>query len=87
MKINPLGPMNNPYNKQTAPQRADKTDSPNNGRDKVEISSTAKQMQQGEIDTARQEKIDALKQKVESGTYQVDPKEAAKKFIDFWSGK
>ncbi|MFB4165210.1 flagellar biosynthesis anti-sigma factor FlgM [Alteribacillus sp. JSM 102045] len=88
LNINPLGPLNNPYNKQTAPQRADKTEGTKQERDKVEISSTAKQMQQGEeMDATRQEKIDALKKKIESGTYQVDPKATAKKFIDFWSGK
>lgn len=88
MKINPLGPLNNPYQKQAGSERLEKLNPSKQNRDKVEISNEAKKMQQGNnIDAARQEKIDALKKKVESGTYHVDPEKTAKKFHDFWSGK
>ncbi|SDH19438.1 anti-sigma-28 factor, FlgM family [Alteribacillus persepolensis] len=86
LKINPLGSFNNPYQKQSASQRANAAGTNKTERDKVEISQTAKQMQSGETNI-RQEKIDALKQKVEAGTHQVDAEKAAKKFMDFWTGK
>ncbi|MFB5661006.1 flagellar biosynthesis anti-sigma factor FlgM [Alteribacillus sp. HJP-4] len=88
MKINPLGPLNNPYQKQADKQSVEKSGSAQQGRDKVEISEQAKQMQQGtSIDSARQEKIDALKEQVEAGTYEMNPQKTAQKFYDFWTGK
>ncbi|MFZ4451066.1 flagellar biosynthesis anti-sigma factor FlgM [Salibacterium aidingense] len=88
MKINPLGPLNNPYQKQTEAQRPAKQENQQQEKDKVEISDQAKHMQQGnDIEASRQEKIDQLKHQVQSGEYEFDPQEAARKFAEFWSGK
>ncbi len=57
-----------------------------NKRDEVNISSEAKQMQaskSGSVD--REDKIQEIKEKIENGTYNVDPKEVARKFYEFWS--
>ncbi|WP_185819870.1 flagellar biosynthesis anti-sigma factor FlgM [Salibacterium salarium] len=88
MNINSLGPVNNPYQKQADSQRSAQAEPPQQDQDKVEISNQAKQMHQGsEIEQSRQEKIDALKNKVESGEYKMDLQETAQKFTDFWRGK
>ncbi|WP_096202423.1 flagellar biosynthesis anti-sigma factor FlgM [Bacillus sp. FJAT-45350] len=85
MKINPLGPMNNnPYRKQIERQEA--ISEVKQKRDKVEISKTAQEMQQvTKAEVARQEKVEALKEKVQSGEYKVDPHAVAKKFYEFWN--
>lgn len=88
VNINPLGPVNNPYQKQAESQRHAKSETPQQEQDKLEISNQAKQMQQdNDIEQSRQEKIDALKAKVESGEYKMDSQETAQKFTDFWMGK
>ncbi|MGY4688912.1 flagellar biosynthesis anti-sigma factor FlgM [Salibacterium sp. K-3] len=88
MNINPLGSVNNPYQKQADVQRQAKTETPQHEKDKVEISNEAKQMQQsGDIESARSERIEELKNEVRSGNYQFDAQESARKFLDFWSGK
>ncbi|MBU8905985.1 flagellar biosynthesis anti-sigma factor FlgM [Desertibacillus haloalkaliphilus] len=85
MKINPYHSVqNNPYRKQVSHQQM-KTDAVKQ-RDKVEISPAAKQMQQvSKIETERQEKVEALKEKIASGDYKVDPEAIARKVYDFWS--
>lgn len=86
MKINQFGNVGmNPYKKQmnkiTATEKATKTD-------KVEISSAAKQLQEtSPILVARQEKVEALKQQVQSGTYKVDSESVAKSVYDFYFKK
>ena len=56
--------------------------------DKVEISSTAKAMQQmSEVEQLRQKKVEELKVQVENGTYKPNPKDIAKSIIDFYSKK
>ncbi|WP_240374383.1 flagellar biosynthesis anti-sigma factor FlgM [Bacillus piscicola] len=88
MKINPLGSANNPYQKRMDAQRIDKENISRQPKDKVEISKEAKSMQQGKsIDTLRQEKVERLKQQVESGEYTIDPKKTANKFYRHWTGK
>ena len=53
--------------------------------DKVEISSKAKDLQQSnEVMKARQEKVQALKTQLESGTYTIDPQAIAKGLINFY---
>ena len=86
MKINPFSSQGiNPYKK-----RMDKVDQAgrlvNKQKDKVEISSTAKEMQQvSQLANQRQAKVDELKLQVENGTYKADSKETAKGIIQFYS--
>ncbi|MGO4888795.1 flagellar biosynthesis anti-sigma factor FlgM [Anaerobacillus sp. MEB173] len=85
MKINPFGPIhNNPYKKieQQQLQRDVVKKS-----DKVEISNEAKEMLSAEVKVSkeRQEKIDALREQVQSGNYKVDSKAVAQKFYEFWT--
>lgn len=85
VKINPFGPLNNnPYRKQMEKQES--IQDIKQKRDKLEISQEAKVMQQASrIDEARQEKVKALKAKVEAGEYKVDPQAVANKFYEFWN--
>ncbi|WP_018922005.1 flagellar biosynthesis anti-sigma factor FlgM [Salsuginibacillus kocurii] len=84
MKINPLGPMNNPYRQQIDKQQA-QNQQPGK-KDQLEISETAKEMQQGEkTGDVRQDKINELKQKIDAGEYNVDPRQTAQNMYDFWT--
>ncbi|MCH1625075.1 flagellar biosynthesis anti-sigma factor FlgM [Fredinandcohnia quinoae] len=86
MKINQFGPLGvNPYknqmNKVAASEKQAKAD-------KVEISSAAKQLQEvSPITIARQEKVESLKQQVQSGTYHVDSEAIANSVYDFYFKK
>ncbi len=86
MKINGIGSMGgvNPYNLQA--NKLENVKSPYKaGRDKLEISSEAKEMQQGStIPAERQKKVEELKLQVENGTYALNPKATAKGIIDFY---
>lgn len=87
MKINPLGPTN-PYQRNQSVERLNKGSHFRHDRDKVEISKEAQHMQQApDIHALREEKVKAIKQKVTSGTYEVNPKEIARRFLEFWTGK
>ncbi|MGM7702920.1 flagellar biosynthesis anti-sigma factor FlgM [Pseudalkalibacillus sp. Hm43] len=85
MKINRNGNIsNNPYkhqlNKQTQQQPQQMK------QDQLEISKKALEMQKsGKASTERMEKIEHLKNEVQSGNYQVDAAKVAKKFYDFWT--
>lgn len=84
MKINNMGSINtNPYRKQI-----EKTERLQNSAntDKIQISTEAMELQKGSrIETERQAKVEELKNKVESGEYQVNPREVAKKMYEFWN--
>lgn len=83
MKINGVNHSNvNPYKNQSLhTERQQGAFS----RDQVEISQKAKQLQsESTFSAGRREKIEALKQKVDSGQYQVNAYETAKKFYEFW---
>ena len=85
MKINNFGSSGvNPYNRQF--NRLDNAEkSKKNSADKIEISSTAKEMQHiSQYAASRQEKVEALKIQVENGNYNVNPKEVAKNILDFY---
>ncbi len=86
MKINGIGSSMgvNPYNAQT--NKLDHVKSSYKaGRDKLEISSEAKEMLQGStIPAERQAKVEELKSQVESGTYALNPKATAKGIIDYY---
>ncbi|GLB60195.1 flagellar biosynthesis anti-sigma factor FlgM [Cytobacillus sp. NCCP-133] len=84
MKINNIGRTNmNPYNKQM-----DKMEKAQNvtKRDKIEISSEALNLQKGNpLEMERQQKVEKLKEEVQSGKYEINAKEVAKKMYEFWN--
>lgn len=84
LKINNIGHVKiNPYNKQI--EKMDKSQQVSR-RDKIEISSEALELQKGnQLEAARQERVEQLQQKVQSGEYEVNPKETARKLYDFWN--
>ncbi|WP_077214815.1 flagellar biosynthesis anti-sigma factor FlgM [Bacillus dakarensis] len=84
MKINHIGRMNiNPYNKQM--EKVDKLQSEPK-RDKLEISSEAIELQKGNsLELEREEKVEKLRDKIQSGEYEINPKEVAKKMYEFWN--
>ncbi|SDO18793.1 negative regulator of flagellin synthesis FlgM [Halobacillus aidingensis] len=85
MKINGPNQTNlNPYQKQMNKQA--ETGPKKQVTDKIEISETAKQMQEsGKSDSVRKKLVDQVKSDVQQGNYQVDAKATAKKMLDFWS--
>lgn len=84
MKVNPYGKVQNIYRKQIEKQQT-KSDVVKK-KDKLEISTEAKLMQQEtRIEFERKEKVEALKEKVQSGEYKVNAQEVAKKFYEFWN--
>jgi negative regulator of flagellin synthesis FlgM len=89
MKINNnFGPSGiNPYKRQM--NKLDATASAQNKKaDKVEISSTAKEMQQlSQVSVERKQKVEELKIQMENGTYILDSKETAKSIINFYRNK
>ncbi|RSD25205.1 flagellar biosynthesis anti-sigma factor FlgM [Mesobacillus subterraneus] len=88
MKINNIGPSGiNPYKRQMNKLDA-AANTQNKKADKVEISSTAKEMQQlSQVSDLRQKKVEELKIQVENGTYKVNTKETAKSIINFYNNK
>lgn len=84
MKINNFGTHRiNPYNRQM--NKLDELKKAENPVDKVEISSTAKAMQQlSDVEQQRAKKVEELKIQVENGTYKVNPQEIAKSILNFY---
>ncbi|MEH7887034.1 flagellar biosynthesis anti-sigma factor FlgM [Bacillus sp. JJ1609] len=87
MKINNFGTHRiNPYNRQM--NKLDELKKAEKPVDKVEISSTAKAMQQvSEVEQQRAEKVEELKIQVENGTYKPNPKDIARSIADFYFKK
>jgi negative regulator of flagellin synthesis FlgM len=85
MKINNIGNQNiNPYqrnmNKLDSAVKSGKAPS-----DKIEISSTAKEMQEtSKLMKERQAKVEALKDQVQKGNYTIDPKAIAQGLKNFY---
>ncbi|WP_019153846.1 flagellar biosynthesis anti-sigma factor FlgM [Robertmurraya massiliosenegalensis] len=85
MKINNLGTSGiNPYKRQMNKlENMSKTSKPT--IDKVEISSTAKEMRQvTSYSVERQEKVEKLKVQLENGNYKVDTREVAQSLYNFY---
>jgi negative regulator of flagellin synthesis FlgM len=85
MKINNINSLNvNPYKKNlNKVQGAEKAAA---RADKVEISSAAKEMQvTSKVAAERLDKVQALKQQVEAGSYQVDAESVANSVIQYFS--
>ncbi|WP_349408640.1 flagellar biosynthesis anti-sigma factor FlgM [Pseudalkalibacillus sp. SCS-8] len=85
MKINRYGNIsNNPYKHQL--NRMNEQQKPQMKQDQLQISKEALEMQKNEkFATERTEKIEHLKNQVQSGNYTVDAEKVAKKFFDFWT--
>lgn len=84
VKVNPYRNIQNIYRKQVEKQQA-KNDVAKK-QDKIEISTEAKLMQQDtKIEVERKQKVEALKEKVQSGEYKVNTQEVAKKLYEFWN--
>lgn len=82
MKINNFSRiMNNPYQKQMKQFETTQTNK-SMKKDQIEISSQALEMHKGE--DIRREKVDALKNQINSGNYQVNYEKVAEKFLDYW---
>lgn len=73
----------NPYNKQ---QRAAKAASVNQVfADKIEISTTAKEMSASSTySSERAQKVQQLKEKIQSGEYQVDARKVAEDMLKYY---
>lgn len=86
MKINNHRPVNiNPYNKQLDKVGNLQAHSINQ-KDKIEISKEALEMQiTGQYEVERQQRIEELKNKIESGEYKVNPQELAQKMYSYWN--
>ncbi|MFV8826452.1 flagellar biosynthesis anti-sigma factor FlgM [Alkalihalobacterium sp. APHAB7] len=85
MKINPYQAIQNTtYRKQVEKQMA--TNETKMKKDQLQISKAAMELQQStKIDAARQEKVNELKEKVQSGNYKVDAQAVANKLYDYWN--
>jgi negative regulator of flagellin synthesis FlgM len=88
VKINNFGSSGiNPYKRQMNNMENAKS-SAKADSDKVEISATAKEMQQlSQYSASRQERVEQLKLQVQNGTYKVNPEQVAKSMIDFYTKK
>lgn len=86
MKINGLNHSNiHPYKR---PQQHSETKQGASQHDQIEISEEAKQLQQSSrLSADRQEKIEAIKKKIDTGQYQVDSRKVAERFYEFWTNK
>ncbi|SOB91014.1 FlgM family anti-sigma-28 factor [Ureibacillus xyleni] len=81
MKITPIHVNSvNPYNKQQRKMNA--TSSISTFADKIEISTTAKEM--STISTDRAQKIQKLKEEIQSGEYQVNARKVAEDMLKYY---
>lgn len=87
MKINPFGSQGvNPYQQQMSKIGQAEGKTIGKKADRVEISATAKEMQQlSQFPEERQAKIQELKNQVEKGTYKIDPHKVATSIVAFYS--
>ncbi|MGM9929672.1 MAG: flagellar biosynthesis anti-sigma factor FlgM [Bacillus sp. (in: firmicutes)] len=88
MKINHVGTSGvNPY-KSNLNKVAQLKNAASRSKDKIEISTTAKELQHSsQLVAQRQAKVEEIKLSLENGTYSVDLKETAKSMIDFYTKK
>jgi negative regulator of flagellin synthesis FlgM len=76
----------NPYQRQF--NKTEQAAKATNKKDKVEISLAAKELQEAtKFETARQEKIERLKQQIQTGTYQIDEKAIAESILNYYFKK
>ncbi|MFB1049916.1 flagellar biosynthesis anti-sigma factor FlgM [Paraliobacillus sp. JSM ZJ581] len=73
----------NPYQKQFNKQAETVSKQPHS--DKLQISEQAKKMQESEqVQSQREIRVNEIKQAIENGKYQIEPKETARKMLNFW---
>ncbi|MCL6584964.1 MAG: flagellar biosynthesis anti-sigma factor FlgM [Anoxybacillus sp.] len=87
MNIHRIGSTNvNPYQRQV--NKTEQVAKLTGKKDKVEISQAAKELQEAsKLEAARQEKIEQLKQQVQTGTYVVDAKAVAESILNYYFNK
>ncbi|WP_160112492.1 flagellar biosynthesis anti-sigma factor FlgM [Salicibibacter kimchii] len=84
MKIHPHNQIHHSYKQAT--EQVQKQQKPKEAKqDQVEISQTAKEMQQSGIDATRKAKVDALQKQIDAGEYRVDERAVAHRFFEFWN--
>ncbi|MBU9711767.1 flagellar biosynthesis anti-sigma factor FlgM [Evansella tamaricis] len=84
MKINPMHSVHAYQKAQEVGGKKKVATSKN--QDRLDISLEAKKMQESsKFSAERQEKVDQVKAKIENGTYEVNAREVAKKFYDYWN--
>jgi negative regulator of flagellin synthesis FlgM len=84
MKINNYGKVNlNPYQKNIMKQEQIPQ---SKKKDQLEISNEAMELQKGNpIELERQNLVKELKEKVQSGEYEIEPKKIAEKMYSYWN--
>ncbi|AGE23706.1 anti-sigma-28 factor [Geobacillus sp. GHH01] len=84
MKIHHIGSMNvNPYQRQLV--KTERLAAGKANGDQVEISKEAKELQEAASwEQARQAKLEELRQQIETGAYEVDPRAVAKRMIEYY---
>jgi negative regulator of flagellin synthesis FlgM len=76
----------NPYQKQL--QKQVSIQKSQLKEDKVEISSKAQELLKGNpIEEARKQEVENIKKAVQSGEYQINYEQTAKKMLEFWSNR
>jgi negative regulator of flagellin synthesis FlgM len=85
VKINQYGNIpNNPYQKQMKQQSAVQN-TQGKKQDQIEISSKALELQKSDgLSSARKDKVNALRNQIDSGAYQINQEKVAEKFLEFW---
>lgn len=74
----------NLYNKQMEKQLQKQENA--NKKDQIQISKAAKQLQHDiKINENRRESVEAIKNKIDAGHYELDIEKTAEKMIQFWS--
>lgn len=75
----------NPYKRQIHNEQQQRKQS---YKDELNISKEAKQLQEtNEAEKARSSRVQEIKKLVDSGEYEVNHEQVAKKMIDFWSNR
>lgn len=85
MRINHFNSIqNNPYKKQTQDMKQETVQSAYK-KDEIQISDEAKKLlSSSKFEQERADKVNEIKQQVESGNYQVNASKVAKSILDFW---
>lgn len=84
MKIQPIQSMHtNPYYKKISKEQMEQQ-TKKEGKDKLEISTEAKQLLNGAELTEREKKILEIKALIESGNYKINYEKTAEKLLQFW---
>lgn len=84
MKINPMQSINAYQRSQEVQKRQDTQQAQK--ADKLEISNAAKEMAKSqEFQTARNERVQELKELVQNDKYEVNAQKTASKMYDFWN--